>query len=170
MWVYFHSFLLSTCEKPFHLETQMYQSLEYLTSVFQKVTLILLHFLPASPMEHLLDLLGCWTSQIEPLIFLFIVSYIYLCCDLFCRTLLQVCTNGPSNGTPDERERGVMMALNIREKGALLFLDMGEKQLEGQVPSPPRICHTWNAGRCVHGDAMSLEFQWNGRYFENGYI
>lgn len=78
----------------------------------------------------------------EPLIFLFIVSYIYLCCNLLFRTLLQVYINCLSNRAPDGRERGVMMALNIRKKGALPFLDMGEKQLEGQVPPPSRIHHT----------------------------
>lgn len=78
----------------------------------------------------------------EPLIFLFIVSYIYLCCDLLFRTLLQVYIKCPSNGAPDGRERGIMMALNISKKGALPFRDTGEKQLEGQVLSLSRIHHT----------------------------
>lgn len=78
----------------------------------------------------------------EPLIFLFIVSYIYLCCDLLFRTLLQVYIKCPSNGAPDGRERGIMMALNISKKGALPFRNTGEKQLEGQVLSLSRIHHT----------------------------
>ena len=86
----FHSIVLSTCEKPFNLETQIYQSLEHLMSIFVEImnsfSACFPHRVPSRPLKPL-DFLD-WASN-----FLFIVSYTYLRCNLLFRRLFQVYTN-----------------------------------------------------------------------------